>query len=153
MYFEGICAVYHTSSVPKNHDLIILSEHTLETEHLGPREVLGRAVAGGISCGCGGTLGAVCQMVLLGVLFDHQMSRKDHQSSTCCSASSSLLMIDQQCFLVACCLPRWWLSSHAFHSRVCTALAKRMYMLNQTPLPAPFHLPANPLKIPLYQTC
>lgn len=48
--------VYRFSS--QNHYLIILPQHTLETEHLGPGGVLGRAVALGLSRGCGGTLGA-----------------------------------------------------------------------------------------------
>lgn len=49
-------------------------------------------------------------------------------------------------------LPRRWLSSHTFLSNVCTALAERMCVLNQTPTTT-FHPPSNPLKIPLYQTC
>lgn len=68
----------------QNHRLIVLPHHTLETERTGPGEVLGRAAARGLSCGCEGTPGAVSQMVLPGVLFDHQMSRKDHQKSVCC---------------------------------------------------------------------
>lgn len=44
---------------PEVHHLIILSEHTLETERLGPGEVSDRAVVDSISCGSGGTLGAL----------------------------------------------------------------------------------------------
>lgn len=41
----------------QNRYLVILPEHTLEIEHLGPGEVLGRAAACGLLCGSGGTLG------------------------------------------------------------------------------------------------
>jgi len=33
---------------PQNHCLILFPEHTLETEHLAPGEVVGSAVAGGL---------------------------------------------------------------------------------------------------------
>lgn len=133
--------------------MIILPEWTSETEHLSPGAVLSRAVAHGLSWGCGGIPGcSLSQMDPPRVLFGHQMSRKDHQTS-CAVLQLPAHGLTKPWLSPGCVsLPRRSLSSHTFLSSVCTALAEGMRVLNQTPSTT-FRPPSNPLKIPLYQTC
>lgn len=118
------------------HLLIVLPERTSETEHLSPGAVLSRAVAHGLSWGCGGSLGAAgVRWIFPG----YSLATRCHARTTR-TACAPVLQLPAHgltrpwCLLVACRCHVGVVSSHVPQQRLRCTCRK-----NVCATPAPHH--------------